>query len=226
MQRVVLVSSMLTDPANRYVVLCVVTTAAAAAAVWCRRQLSNSPAVKSCQALTVTCRKLLSLPCALIMHCLSHWRTVHTVMLSLVFLSYPLYPPPTGFVRRPRPALSLMIPPSPHLRCLLLVRSVSRSLSHSHSLTHLHTHRFHPVRVLLNNIRWSLMDNKFAGEQKLKQSGLPFTIIRPGGLANGPAGTTQLAAGNVLKQQEQAIAATWLGYVQLYSSGCQIARAM
>lgn len=54
--------------------------------------------------------------------------------------------------------------------------------------------RLHPVRVLLNNIRWSLMDNKFASEQKLRQSGLPYTIVRPGGLSNGPAGTTQLAA--------------------------------
>jgi hypothetical protein len=55
--------------------------------------------------------------------------------------------------------------------------------------------RFYPVRVLLNNIRWSLMDNKFAGEQQLRQSGLPYTIVRPGGLGNGPAGTQQLQAG-------------------------------
>jgi len=56
------------------------------------------------------------------------------------------------------------------------------------------------VRVLLNNIRWSLMDNKFASEQKLRQSGLPYTIVRPGGLSNGPAGTTQLAAGKGRKE--------------------------
>jgi uncharacterized protein YbjT (DUF2867 family) len=54
------------------------------------------------------------------------------------------------------------------------------------------------VRVLLNNIRWSLMDNKFAGEQKLRESGLPFTIVRPGGLNSLPAGTQKLAAGERL----------------------------
>lgn len=54
--------------------------------------------------------------------------------------------------------------------------------------------RFHPVRILLNNIRWSLMDNKFASEQQLRQSGIPFTIVRPGGLNNAPAGQQQLQA--------------------------------
>lgn len=55
--------------------------------------------------------------------------------------------------------------------------------------------RFHPVRILLNNIRWSLMDNKWASEQKLRQSGIPYTVVKPGGLNNGPAGTQQLQAG-------------------------------
>lgn len=51
------------------------------------------------------------------------------------------------------------------------------------------------MRVLLNNIRWSLMDNKFASEQQLRQAGIPFTIVRPGGLTNAPAGEQQLQAG-------------------------------
>jgi uncharacterized protein YbjT (DUF2867 family) len=59
----------------------------------------------------------------------------------------------------------------------------------------MHACRFHPVRILLNNIRWSLMDNKYASEQQLRQSGIPFTIVRPGGLNNTPAGQQQLQAG-------------------------------
>lgn len=55
--------------------------------------------------------------------------------------------------------------------------------------------RFHPIRVLLNNIRWSLMDNKFKGEEALRSSGLSYTIVKPGGLTNAPGGTVQLRAG-------------------------------
>ena len=45
--------------------------------------------------------------------------------------------------------------------------------------------RFHPIRVILNNIRYSLMDNKYLGEQAAQASTIPFTIIRPGGLFGG-----------------------------------------
>jgi uncharacterized protein YbjT (DUF2867 family) len=55
--------------------------------------------------------------------------------------------------------------------------------------------RFHPVRVLLNNIRWSLMDHKYAGEEALRNSGVSYTVVRPGGLTNKPAGEMQLCAG-------------------------------
>lgn len=59
------------------------------------------------------------------------------------------------------------------------------------------------MRVLLNNIRWSLMDNKFASEQQLRQAGIPFTIVRPGGLTNAPAGEQQLQAGANASLPEQ-----------------------
>jgi uncharacterized protein YbjT (DUF2867 family) len=49
--------------------------------------------------------------------------------------------------------------------------------------------------VLLNNIRWSLMDHKFAGEEALRSSGVSYTIVKPGGLTNKPAGETEIRAG-------------------------------
>eukprot|EP00882_Tetradesmus_deserticola_P003700 GHRQ01003914.1.p1 GENE.GHRQ01003914.1~~GHRQ01003914.1.p1 ORF type:complete len:227 (+),score=84.86 GHRQ01003914.1:67-747(+) len=68
---------------------------------------------------------------------------------------------------------------------------VGRVVLVSSMLTH-PSNRLHPVRVLLNNIRWSLMDHKYAGEEALRGSGVPFTVVRPGGLTNKPAGETQL----------------------------------
>ncbi|CAG9464594.1 unnamed protein product [Pedinophyceae sp. YPF-701] len=44
--------------------------------------------------------------------------------------------------------------------------------------------RWDKLRLLLNNIRWGLMDAKFAGENLLRKSGVPYTIVRPGGLKN------------------------------------------
>ncbi len=32
------------------------------------------------------------------------------------------------------------------------------------------------------------MDAKFAGESALKRSGVPYTVVRPGGLTSGPGG--------------------------------------
>jgi uncharacterized protein YbjT (DUF2867 family) len=52
--------------------------------------------------------------------------------------------------------------------------------------------RWNPVRLLLNNLRWGLMDYKHKGEEALKASGVPYTIVRPGGLSNGPAGEKEL----------------------------------
>jgi uncharacterized protein YbjT (DUF2867 family) len=46
--------------------------------------------------------------------------------------------------------------------------------------------RWHPIRILLNNIKYSLMDYKFMGEETLRNSGLAhYVIVRPGGLAGG-----------------------------------------
>ena len=45
--------------------------------------------------------------------------------------------------------------------------------------------RLHPIRVILNNIRYSLMDYKFMGEEAARHSSVPVTIIRPGGLVGG-----------------------------------------
>ena len=46
--------------------------------------------------------------------------------------------------------------------------------------------RWHPIRILLNHFVWGLMDAKFAGEEIVRGSGQPYTIIRPGGLADTP----------------------------------------
>jgi uncharacterized protein YbjT (DUF2867 family) len=56
-------------------------------------------------------------------------------------------------------------------------------------------HRFHPMRLLLNNIRYGLMDNKLKGEDLLRQSGAKYTIIRPGGLTNTVGGKEELKIG-------------------------------
>lgn len=47
--------------------------------------------------------------------------------------------------------------------------------------------RWHPIRLLLNNVAsWGIMDAKWAGECLLRASGQPYTIVRPGGLGDGP----------------------------------------
>lgn len=43
------------------------------------------------------------------------------------------------------------------------------------------------------------MDEKFKGEEALRQSGLPYTIVRPGGLKDGPSGEKKL----VIKQGDK-----------------------
>lgn len=55
--------------------------------------------------------------------------------------------------------------------------------------------RFHPIRIMLNNFRWSLMDNKYKGEQELRSSGVPYTIVRPSGLGSGPPGKAEIITG-------------------------------
>lgn len=52
--------------------------------------------------------------------------------------------------------------------------------------------RWHPIRIMLNNLRWSLMDYKYQGEEALRRSGVPYTIVRPGGLTGEPAGQARL----------------------------------
>lgn len=54
-------------------------------------------------------------------------------------------------------------------------------------------HRFNPIRLLLNNMRYGLMDEKLAGEATLRASGMPFTIVRPGGLTNVEGGKAVLS---------------------------------
>ena len=64
------------------------------------------------------------------------------------------------------------------------------------------SNRFHPIRIILNNVKWGLMDNKFLGEEALRNSGQEYCIIRPGGLTGGdgqraaksPAGTDHIVA--------------------------------
>ncbi|DBA85082.1 hypothetical protein WJX79_008042 [Trebouxia sp. C0005] len=55
--------------------------------------------------------------------------------------------------------------------------------------------RLNPIRIILNNFRWSLMDNKFKGECALRDSGKSFTVVRPGHLVNEPSGQHRLITG-------------------------------
>lgn len=64
--------------------------------------------------------------------------------------------------------------------------------------------RFHPIRAILNNIKWGLMDNKFLGEEVLRKSGMEYCIVRPGGLTGGE--TTQ-RKGHTEPGQEHIMAA-------------------
>ncbi|KAL4854196.1 hypothetical protein ACK3TF_005041 [Chlorella vulgaris] len=54
--------------------------------------------------------------------------------------------------------------------------------------------RWNPIRIMLNNSRWGLMDSKFEGEEALRRSGVPYTIVRPAGLTTAPAGQGKLVA--------------------------------
>ena len=49
------------------------------------------------------------------------------------------------------------------------------------------------MRLLLNNIRYGLMDQKLAGEEALRGSGIPYTVVRPGGLGRTEGGKAKLA---------------------------------
>ena len=49
---------------------------------------------------------------------------------------------------------------------------------------------WHPIRLLLNNMRGGsqkIMDAKFAGEGLLRESGIDYVVVRPGGLTEGSA---------------------------------------
>lgn len=56
-------------------------------------------------------------------------------------------------------------------------------------------HRFHLFRMLLNNVRYSMMDYKLKGEELLRKSGAAYTIIRPGHLTNSTGGSNELDIG-------------------------------
>mmetsp|Transcript_16920 Transcript_16920/g.24824 ORF Transcript_16920/g.24824 Transcript_16920/m.24824 type:complete len:254 (+) Transcript_16920:24-785(+) len=48
--------------------------------------------------------------------------------------------------------------------------------------------KWHPIRIILNNFKYSLMDEKFKGEEALRASkdeNFSYTIVRPGGLTGG-----------------------------------------
>jgi len=50
------------------------------------------------------------------------------------------------------------------------------------------THEDHVLNKMMNNVLlW-----KFRGEEALRSSGVPYTIVRPGGLVNGPGGSESL----------------------------------
>lgn len=64
----------------------------------------------------------------------------------------------------------------------------------SSMLTH-PDNRWHPIRLLLNNIRYNLMNEKYAGEEALRKGGPDgpdWCVIRPGGLVTAPAGSRGL----------------------------------
>jgi hypothetical protein len=58
--------------------------------------------------------------------------------------------------------------------------------------------RFHPIRMILNSVRWGLMDAKFRGENLLRGGSIPYTVIRPGGLTNDPPGQKEIVASESL----------------------------
>lgn len=55
--------------------------------------------------------------------------------------------------------------------------------------------RWNPIRIILNNIKYSLMDYKFEGEKAVQQSGVEYTIVRPGQLTAGEGEKETVAAG-------------------------------
>jgi uncharacterized protein YbjT (DUF2867 family) len=71
----------------------------------------------------------------------------------------------------------------------------------------------HPIRIMLNNFRWGLMDQKFRGEEFLRKSGIKkYTVVRPGGLKDGPGGEKTLvvqqgdtSAGSVARADVAAV---------------------
>ena len=72
--------------------------------------------------------------------------------------------------------------------------------------------RWHPIRIMLNNFKWGLMDQKFKAEEYIRNSGLKYTIVRPGGLKDGPAGEKTLvvqqgdkSAGSVARADVAAV---------------------
>lgn len=74
-------------------------------------------------------------------------------------------------------------------------KKMSPSLKHvvvvSSALVTPSVNGWHPIRLLLNNMRGGnqkIMDAKFAGEELLRASGFDnYTVVRPGGLTDSPA---------------------------------------
>ena len=79
-------------------------------------------------------------------------------------------------------------------------------------------HQFwHPVRLILNTIKWRLMDAKYEGEQHLRRSGVSYTVIRPGRLLHAPGGVKALAVsqGDVLQGGSPGISRDDVAHVAL-----------
>jgi len=49
-------------------------------------------------------------------------------------------------------------------------------------------HKRNPIRIMLNTLRWRMMDNKLKGEQRVREAGVPYTIVRPGRFVSKPQG--------------------------------------
>ena len=52
--------------------------------------------------------------------------------------------------------------------------------------------------MILNSVRWGLMDAKFRGENLLRGNSIPYTVVRPGGLTNDPPGQKEIVASESL----------------------------
>eukprot|EP00803_Ostreobium_quekettii_P010874 evm.model.scf_1429.2 EVM.evm.TU.scf_1429.2 scf_1429:6247-9696(-) len=53
-------------------------------------------------------------------------------------------------------------------------------------------HRLNPIRMMINNMRWGLMDHKWRGEERLRKNGAVYVIVRPKRLVEDDGGPKTL----------------------------------